>query len=180
VEKMAKKWFTSDQHLGHRNIIKYCNRPFSSVEEMDERIIVLWQSIVMPEDIVYVLGDFSFHEPSKTTKILSRLPGHKVLIKGNHDNKKRLNKIRGWGSIKDYHELKFGETRVVLCHYPIQEWRAKGKGSFHLHGHSHGRQSPNMRRLDVGVDSWDFYPLCEQEIILHLKDIPFELNDRDL
>ena len=177
---MSKKWFTSDQHLGHRNIIKYCGRPFSDVQEMDERIIVLWQSIVQPEDIVYVLGDFSFHEPEKTTSILSRLPGHKVLIKGNHDNRKRLKKVRGWNSIKDYHELKFGETRVVLSHYPIQEWRAKGSGSFHLHGHSHGRQSPNMRRLDVGVDLWDFYPLCEKEIILHLKDMPFERNDRDL
>lgn len=168
-----KIWFTSDQHLGHTNIIKYCDRPFESAEEMDAAIINNWQSIVKPEDQVFVLGDFSFHEPEKTTSILSTLPGQKFLVKGNHDKRRRLKKVRGWQWIKDYHELKVEGNRIVLFHYPIHQWRAKGGGGFHLHGHSHGRQSPNLRRLDVGVDSWDFYPISEGLIRPMLLEIPF-------
>lgn len=52
-------YFTSDLHLGHDNIIRFCNRPFSSVEEMNDRIIQNYNSIVHKNDLVYILGDFN-------------------------------------------------------------------------------------------------------------------------
>ena len=55
-----KYWFTADTHLGHQNIIKYCNRPFKTLDEMDTAIIRNWNERVDPDDTVLVLGDFCF------------------------------------------------------------------------------------------------------------------------
>ena len=57
-------FFTSDQHFGHKNIIKYCDRPFESVTQMDDEIIACWNSVVSPSDTVYVIGDVSFYNLS--------------------------------------------------------------------------------------------------------------------
>ena len=67
-------FFTADLHLGHKNIIKYCNRPFSSLKDMDETIINNWNSVVGKNDTVYALGDlvFGFH---KYEKYLNQLNG---------------------------------------------------------------------------------------------------------
>ena len=55
-------WFTSDSHFGHRNIITYSSRPFSSVEEMDETLIQNWNSVVKPNDLIFNLGDVFFSQ----------------------------------------------------------------------------------------------------------------------
>ena len=79
-------FYISDNHFGHKNIIKYDNRPFNSVEDMDEVMIDRWNSVVGDDDTVYILGDFSWYKEEKTLEILNRLSGRKVLIKGNHDH----------------------------------------------------------------------------------------------
>jgi calcineurin-like phosphoesterase family protein len=77
-------YFTSDHHFWHTNIIKYCNRPFVSVEEMNEALIQNWNDLVLPEDEVYYLGDFSM--AARPVEIYtSRLNGIKYLVPGNHD-----------------------------------------------------------------------------------------------
>ena len=78
-------FFTSDSHFGHANIIKHCNRPFSSVEEMDEHLISAWNSRVRPSDTIYILGDLIFRSTASPDSYLSRLRGKKHLILGNHD-----------------------------------------------------------------------------------------------
>ena len=78
-------YFTSDLHLGHANIIRHCNRPFSSVEEMDETLIRNWAKRVKANDTVYVLGDLMFRNQKSPEEYLSRLKGKKHLIIGNHD-----------------------------------------------------------------------------------------------
>lgn len=78
-------WFSSDQHFGHSNIIDFCDRPFDSVEHMDEILIKNWNSVVAADDLVYIVGDLCMGEFSKTIKHVSRLNGRKVLIPGNHD-----------------------------------------------------------------------------------------------
>ena len=80
-----KRFYIADTHFGHKNIIRYDNRPFNSVHEMDNELIENWNSVVSNDDIVYILGDISWYDDSKTANIFSRLNGHKILIKGNHD-----------------------------------------------------------------------------------------------
>ena len=79
-------FYIADMHFGHKNIIRYDNRPFGSVEEMDKALIQLWNETVGSDDIVYILGDFSWYKEDKTAFILGCLKGHKVLVKGNHDH----------------------------------------------------------------------------------------------
>jgi len=78
------RWFTSDHHFGHTNIIKYCNRPWSTVEEMNEGLISRWNEVVADEDVVWVLGDVTMR-PSNLGPV-SRLKGKKYLVAGNHDS----------------------------------------------------------------------------------------------
>ena len=81
-----KFFVLSDTHFGHAKIIDYCNRPFSSVEEMDETMIKNWNETVSNNDTVLHLGDFGLGNKEYITSIVKRLNGKKVLILGNHDN----------------------------------------------------------------------------------------------
>ena len=67
------RWFTSDWHFGHRNVIDYCNRPFSSVEEMNDKLVELWNNTIKPEDEVWFLGDFSMNPKWSSERILISL-----------------------------------------------------------------------------------------------------------
>jgi calcineurin-like phosphoesterase family protein len=75
-------WYTADLHLGHTNIIKYCNRPFGSTDDMDSVIINNWNSRVKIGDVVYHVGDFCFKTPEQ---YIGRLNGKITLIRGSHD-----------------------------------------------------------------------------------------------
>lgn len=79
-------YFTSDLHLGHKNIIKLIDRPFANVEEMNEVFIHHWNQKIQNNDTVYILGDFTFKmSVLEAHNIIKQLHGHKILIKGNHD-----------------------------------------------------------------------------------------------
>ena len=85
----AKAWwtmihFTSDLHLGHKNIIRLCNRPFSSSEEMDEVLMENWNRKVHRNDTIYILGDLMFRSEKPPEDYLRQLKGKKHLIMGNH------------------------------------------------------------------------------------------------
>lgn len=78
------KYFTSDWHFGHRNVINYCNRPYADVDTMTKALIQLWNDTIKPEDTVYFLGDFSLN--AKWSKAITpQLNGHKIMVPGNHD-----------------------------------------------------------------------------------------------
>lgn len=176
-------YFTSDTHFGHANIIKYCSRPFSSVEEMDSTIINNWNSVVLPKDTVFHLGDFSFHPPEKNLEILLSLNGSKILIAGNHDkNFSKSSAMKGLTFKAPYYELMFkdpskksGKNKIVMSHFPMEEWTDCSRGSYMLHGHCHGNlKRSEYRRLDVGVDPNNFKLLSLDEVMRVLSVKPYK------
>lgn len=169
-------FFTSDLHLGHANIIRLCNRPFSSVKEMDETIIKNWNRTVGKNDTVYVLGDFTMLKNSQSANdYIENLNGKIFFLKGNHDHWMKNydfsnnNRIFNLGS---YHEESLSQRKFILCHYPFLEWNHFYRGSYHLHGHQHNSKEynednikNNIRRYDVGVDANNFTPVSVEKII---------------
>lgn len=153
-------YFTSDLHFGHTNIIKYENRPFKDKEEMDMQLIKKWNETVKAEDIVYILGDFSWYKGEKTNEILKQLNGKKILIIGNHDSNfltdKKFDKSL-FEEICYYKELKYNKQYYILFHYPIAEHNGKTKGTIHLYGHIH-TMNPELEKsllplaYNVGID----------------------------
>lgn len=161
-----KIYFTADTHFGHTNIIRYCKRPFSSVEEMNETLIERWNSKVTPHDIVYHLGDFTLEKIAD--KYLDKLNGTIRLIPGGHDywlkhidTKKYAKRLE---ILPLYYTLKILGLKIILCHYPMLSWDSSSYGSLHFHGHSHGNIPSLYPRLDVGTDCFDYYPVSLEDI----------------
>lgn len=80
---VKRVFFIADTHFGSDEIRRYENRPFATVQEMDEQMILRWNSAVSDADEVFVLGDFGAED--RVSRILERLRGRKYLVKGNHD-----------------------------------------------------------------------------------------------
>ena len=163
---MHETWFTADTHLNHKAILKFCNRPFNNLEEMEERIIENWNDVVKNGDIVYHLGDFAIASEHKTVEeYLKRLKGQKHLISGNHDHQ-ATKQAKGFAHITPYKEIKLDKRKIILFHYAMRTWHGMYSGSWQLHGHSHGGlfDDPSLKQLDVGVDSWDFMPINYDQI----------------
>jgi calcineurin-like phosphoesterase family protein len=161
-------YFTSDPHFGHQNVIKYCNRPFKTSQEMDEEMIARWNSKIQRDDTVYIIGDFAFHQPIPTGKILDRLNGSKILVYGNHDKgiKKHPELKAKFVKCVDYAEIYIDDQFIVMSHYAMLVWNKSHHGSWMLHGHSHGalKYPYEGKILDMGVDAHNFYPLSFAEV----------------
>ncbi len=160
-------FFISDTHFGHTNIIKYSSRPFSSVEEMNEKMIENWNGLVKPEDEVFHMGDFAFLTYQKLKTVVRRLNGRKHLILGNHDQE--ITKFQQelldcrvspglFTSIQHYREVKAGGEMICLFHYGQRVWNKSHRGSIQLYGHSHGSLPPHGKSVDVGVDAREIIP----------------------
>lgn len=168
-------FFTSDLHLGHFNSIKHNNRPFSSVEQMEEEIIKRWNKKVSPTDTVYVLGDVCWGwNSNKIQDVMKKLNGFKYLIIGNHDKLNPHKLSNSWVEIVPYKEVKIDNQWYILSHYPIAEWNGCWYGSIHLYGHCHGHfnlaeftqytNHKNTKCMDIGVDTNNFEPYSLDEI----------------
>lgn len=169
MNQQGSIWFTSDTHFCHPPIIGYADRPFKSINEMNETIINNWNSVVKPSDTVYVLGDFGEgKDKDKLLNIFNSLNGRKCLIIGNND--KSSTTRLPWNLIRNYFELIYLGKTIVLSHYPIKYggWNKFYKNSIHLHGHLHGKIPYSVDkplRIDVGVDSHVYYPVNIDTII---------------
>jgi len=177
-------WFTADHHFGHANIIKYCNRPFASVQEMDEVMVARWNGTVGPDDTVYYLGDFTMRDDAG--RYLRWLHGQVKVIPGGHDRRwVRRSAVTLSGHPVEILpplyslEVDVGKRHplvIVLCHYPLAVWDRRHYGSLHLHGHSHGRYTGEGRVMDVGIDCHNFRPVSLGEVIATLRDVPVVLD----
>jgi calcineurin-like phosphoesterase family protein len=163
---MSDIWFTADTHFGHRNIISHCNRPFQSVEEMDETLIKNWNSVVGVKDTVYVVGDFSL-DARKVNYYLGRLNGsQKFLVMGNHDDVK---KEHTWSYVFDVKGIRIEKDYIWLAHYGHRVWNKSHHGSYHFYGHSHGTLTPYGKSCDVGVDCWNYTPVNFERLKTYLE-----------
>lgn len=179
----SKIYFTSDQHFSHEGIIKFANRPYNEVSDMNEDMIQRWNRIVPVDGLTFVLGDIGFCNKKDIVDIFSRLNGRKILIRGNHDSNYSDGTLTSiFDEIHDllYTRIKDEETSkyvyMVLCHYPMFDWQGSFKGSWQLFGHIHTRVLTEFETLktklfssqyDVGVDNNNFEPVSFQKI----KDI---------
>ncbi|GGE00603.1 hydrolase [Aureimonas endophytica] len=163
-------WFTADTHFGHANVIHMNKRPFEGVAEMREVLISNWNAVVAPDDEVWHLGDFAYKaSAAEAGHVFDRLNGRKHLIAGNHDS---LTICTGmdWQSVSDLREIAVDGVRVILCHYPLLEWKAYFRQSVHLFGHVHGRRAGVGRSCDVGVDAWGYRPVTLPEVLARIGD----------
>lgn len=152
---MPNTFFTSDTHFNHANVIKYCARPFASVDEMNRVMIERWNAVVKPEDTVYHLGDFALGKASEWPVFLQQLNGiRKILIIGNHDRSPRQ-MIEG--GFHEVHE-KLEWNGWLLQHHPIATNRKL------LCGHIHEKWTRIGWVINVGVDVWDFTPRTIEEL----------------
>lgn len=153
------KYFTSDLHFGHTNILKFCRgtRRGETAQEMNELLIKAINDTVGTHDELYMLGDTFFCNASEGIEIMSQINCLNVHhINGNHDktlhNNHQLQKM--FVSVQDYKELKIGNDNVILFHYPMLTWNKSHYGAYQLFGHEHGNiPRKNRRTMDVGVDA---------------------------
>ena len=164
-------YYTSDLHLGHESVIKLCNRPFSSIEEMDESLIKAWNGRVHRNDHVYILGDLIFKAAQSPEYYLERLRGRKHLIIGNHD-RTWLDKVElgaYFESVEGLDVINTGDGKATLCHYPLMAYERK----YLIHGHMHGRKNTSVWdvlkadefALNAGVDVNGYMPVTLEELI---------------
>jgi calcineurin-like phosphoesterase family protein len=168
---MRDTWFTSDFHFGHFNIIRYCNRPFSSTQEMDDAIADGMNACVKPNDVLYFLGDFCLGSAERVVAYRKRLACRTIhFIEGNHDKvaRKLQHLFTTWGILS---EINVAKQRIVLCHYAMRVWPHHAQGAWHLYGHSHGNllDEPRSLSIDVGVDTHDFRPWHFDELQAVMK-----------
>lgn len=165
------RFFISDPHFGHENIIKFCNRPFSSASAMAAKLTENWNAVVKPEDTIYCLGDFSMRTPCE---YLKNLNGNKILIIGNHDYRGEV--VKCFRVVHDYLMIEIGGNKVHLSHYPYKEnvGPYDGKflhkmrdndGNWLIHGHVHNH-APKIvgKSINASVEWWDYKPFSELEV----------------
>jgi len=186
------KFFTSDTHFGHQNIIKFCNRPFDSVEHMNEMLVKNWNETVMPEDEVWVLGDVAMGQIDKSLPLVARLNGTKYLIVGNHDRifpavkESMRNKFYSvyaelFAGIMHSAQMQIAGHTVRLNHFPYEgdshgedryvEYRPVDDGMPLVHGHVHDAWKVKGRQFNVGIDVWDYRPVAESVIVDWLEGL---------
>lgn len=172
-------YLTSDPHFGHANIIRYVDRPFGSVEEMDKVLIDNFNKTVAPDDTLYILGDFSMHgDYEKVMHYRQQLNcNHIHLVCGNHDRRFfagyfETGKSAPFESERDYLELTHKCTKICMSHYPFLSWNGREQESIMCHGHLHSKKRSNeinqwqqIRRFDVGVDANDYTPVSLDYIL---------------
>lgn len=164
-------YFTSDTHFHHNNIIKYCNRPFNNINDMNNTIINNWNTVIKKEDTVYHLGDFCLSNDDEIKNTYNLLNGHIILIRGNHDRK----------PVKFYENIGFkvlthapiilDEYKLMLSHVPLPDTKIKDE-YINLHGHIHNKKISQdypknyseKTHINLSVDVTNFKPISLDEI----------------
>ena len=168
------KKYIADLHFGHEKVIAFDGRPFENAAQMDEEMIRRWNQAVEKKDEVYILGDFAYRSEHDYVWYLSRLNGKKHLILGNHDYRILKDEAAQsyFQSIHHMLSVRDENRELILCHYPLLEWRGYFRGSLHIFGHIHEAchamyehicRQPNM--LNAGASVIGYQPATLPELI---------------
>lgn len=182
----AKTYFISDTHFNHKNIIKYCNRPFKDVEEMNRVLIENWNNTVTDFDTVFHLGDVALTSESDMKELIPKLKGKKFLIRGNHDKKsKEFFRNVGFGFIPE-NPLKLNNEKLILSHKPLKDTEIP-KGYVNVHGHIHNNPLHKINsetnemeypedlyseklHINVSADVIGFKPISLKELLKKVEE----------
>jgi len=153
---------TADTHFGHAEALSIFARAHTGVDAMDEAMVSAINEVVGPKDILLHLGDFAGPRAWNAREfrwlgdLRARIACKRIhLVRGNHDpvGEKRFDELfEGVEEIVSARGLCGIDERVVMFHYPIEQWQGRPNGGFHLHGHVHGHGAAVARRCDVGID----------------------------
>lgn len=163
--KQSNIYLTSDLHLNHANIIKYCNRPFANVEEMNESLISKWNKTIKKDDIVLFLGDLALTKGKKDTDYwLSQLNGVILFFKGNHDKKSKTKVLFTTGTFT--HQ----GVDFFITHDPAN--KPKDWTGWTLSGHHHNNWplefpliNPITKTINVSTELTGYMPILLDELI---------------
>jgi len=174
------KHFTSDFHLSHTGVIKFSDRPFKDIIEMDDLIIKNVISPLKEGDDLYFLGDLSWTQDA-SFKFFNQIPYnvHFHWILGNHE--------KGWERFKKYcttidkmQETVINGNTVIMCHYPMITWNKSHYNSWQLFGHHHAKSNgcekidklASGKQLNVNIEFHDYRPWTEQEVEEYMSHRP--------
>ena len=173
--KKERLFFTADTHWGHRNIIKYCQRPFSCIEEMDDVLIANWNKVVGKDDIIFHLGDFAMGGSAEWSRLLQKLNGKIYLILGNHDMRTIGAGFSRLEGVAMQMLINVKGQKIYLNHYPFLCYGGAYRNTWQLYGHVHtcpanrGLDVPRLKMLmpmqyDVGVDNNNYRPISFEQV----------------
>jgi len=170
-------YFSADYHFSHRNIIRYCNRPFSSIEEMNQTIIDNVNSVVGAKDTLYFLGDWCMGGSDKIKSFREQInSNHLKMVLGNHD--KGIKPGTLFESVKDIDEYKCNGIHIVMCHYAFRSWKNSCHGSYHIFGHSHNTLPNYGLSFDCGIDGHNFMPWSLDEVVEKMNIITIDSSTK--
>lgn len=168
-------WFTSDLHLCHSNIIKYCNRQYANTYEMNKDILSIIKKYVKEEDILFNLGDIGMASPKLIMDLVDSLELNQIFVSGNHDKNGLINKlIEKYIVFKDKTILSVNYNSVIykvyLSHKPEEFEYIDDPYTLFLYGHLHEKEVDNKKwnQLNVGIDRFG-RPISLREIIKIMK-----------
>lgn len=178
-------FFCSDLHFFHHNVMDFCYRPFTSIEEMNQKLIENWNSVVGKDDVVFCLGDFCFGDTEKWKSVLEQLNGNIYLAKGNHDDDMPAGIREYFKDIQYQYQIKIENQRIILNHYPLLCYAGSYKEvqnnpTWNLFGHVHsgplsiGRDKSRLsvcfpEQYDVGVDNNNYFPISFHQVMEKIK-----------
>ena len=157
-------WMISDEHYGHKNVIRFDNRPFSSVHEMNKALIDNHNSVVTNEDLVIHVGDFTLERKYDQvySKYISRLNGKRhIFIKGSHDHWMKKSNQRYYQRM----EFSIDKKHLVADHYPLVIWPRSHYSSYTIHGHTHLWSPGKGKIYNVSVSLNDYYPISWTRLV---------------
>jgi calcineurin-like phosphoesterase family protein len=180
-----KQFYWSDPHIGHAAVLRYDNRPFNDIYEMNEALIQNYNSVVGPNDRCIWVGDCFLTAKVVARDVMDRLNGIKICVAGNHDH--RPTQMLGLGFAFSCYEMtiKIAGRKVLVSHYPYADesdtrhetkyadYRPKDNGLWLLHGHVHNKWGKFRKKMiNVGACLWDYTPISHSYLEVLIQQNP--------